>query len=208
MEERKINEQESLEIITAMISRTKERLVKRSGNIMLMWGYLTVTVSALVWILLVTTHNPAVNWLWFLIWIIGGIATPIMAKKEEYQSGMKSYSDKLCSQVWSIVGFSAIAITFCCLGFLLFAGKDAWSAMFAFAFIIVPFGEMAQGLIIRERSLVAGGAVGMASGIFTICCIAAKVVLYADWFMPLFIITFALMMIVPGHVMNRKAGRK
>ena len=82
MEERKITEFESIEIITSMISRTKDRLVKGSGNILLMWGYLIVAVTALIWVLLVTTHNAAYNWFWFLIWIIGGIATPIMAKKQ------------------------------------------------------------------------------------------------------------------------------
>ena len=104
MEERKITEAESIEIITSMISRTKDRLVKGSGNILLMWGYLIVAVTALIWVLLVTTNNPAVNWLWFLIRIIGGIATPIMAKKERVASGSKSYTDKLTSQMWSVVG--------------------------------------------------------------------------------------------------------
>lgn len=55
MEERKITEFESIEIITSMISRTKDRLVKGSGNILLMWGYLIVAVTALIWVLLVTT---------------------------------------------------------------------------------------------------------------------------------------------------------
>lgn len=48
MEERKITEAESIEIITSMISRTKARLVKGSGNILLMWGYLIVAVTALI----------------------------------------------------------------------------------------------------------------------------------------------------------------
>lgn len=61
MEERKITEFESIEIITSMISRTKDRLVKGSGNILLMWGYLIVAVTALIWVLLVTTHNAAYN---------------------------------------------------------------------------------------------------------------------------------------------------
>lgn len=49
MEERKITEAESIEIITSMISRTKDRLVKGSGNILLMWGYLIVAVTALIY---------------------------------------------------------------------------------------------------------------------------------------------------------------
>ena len=207
MEERKITEAESIEIITSMISRTKDRLVKGSGNILLMWGYLIVAVTALIWVLLVTTNNPAVNWLWFLIWIIGGIATPIMAKKERVASGSKSYTDKLTSQMWSVVGLTGIASALLCLGFLVIGGKDSWSMMFAFALIIVPMAEIMQGLVIKEISLIAGGSIGLLTGIFTTCCISAHEALMASWFMPLFIIAFAAMMIVPGHILNSKAKR-
>ena len=207
MEERKITEAESIEIITSMISRTKDRLVKGSGNILLMWGYLIVAVTALIWVLLVTPNNPAVNWLWFLIWIIGGIATPIMAKKERVASGSKSYTDKLTSQMWSVVGLTGIASALLCLGFLVIGGKDSWSMMFAFALIIVPMAEIMQGLVIKEISLIAGGSIGLLTGIFTTCCISAHVALMASWFMPLFIIAFAAMMIVPGHILNSKAKR-
>ena len=46
MEDKKMTEKESLELITAMIQRTKERYVG-DGNIMLMWGYLSVVVAVL-----------------------------------------------------------------------------------------------------------------------------------------------------------------
>ena len=78
MEDRKLTEKESLEVITSMIARTKQRYIG-DGNIMLMWGYLCVAVAAAIWILTACTHNGAWSWLWFLIWIIGGTATPIMA---------------------------------------------------------------------------------------------------------------------------------
>ena len=58
MEDKKMTEKESLELITAMINRTRERYIG-DGNILLMWGYLTVIVTALVWIMLIMTHNPA-----------------------------------------------------------------------------------------------------------------------------------------------------
>lgn len=208
MEERKITEVESIEIITSMISRTKDRLVKGSGNILLMWGYLIVAVTALIWVLLVTTRNPAVNWLWFLIWIIGGIATPIMARKKRMETGSKSYTDKLTSQMWSVVGLTGIASTILCLSFLLIGGKDSWRMMFAFALIIVPMTEIMQGLVIKEKSIIAGGGIGLLIGLFTISCISAHVPLMATWFMPLFIIAFAAMMIVPGHMLNSKAKRE
>ena len=204
MEDKKMTEKESLELITAMINRTRERYVG-DGNIMLMWGYLSVAVAALVWIMLLVTHNQAWNWLWFLIGIIGGNATRIMDKKQRVKSGVKSYSDKLTSQIWTIVGCSAFVATLFCLGFSLFMGYDAWKMMFAFALIIVPMAEMAQGIVIKEKSLVIGGAIGLACGIFIVCCIAAGVPLYINMILPIFIVAFICMMIIPGHIINNKA---
>lgn len=191
-----------------MISRTKDRLVKGCGDILLMWGYLTISVAALIWVLLVATHNPAVNWLWFLVWLIGGIVTPIMAKRKRMEKGIMSYTDRLSSGIWSVVEWAAIASVFLSLGFLLIGGKDSWSMMLALALIIVPMAEIMQGLIINEKSLIAGGGIGLLIGLFTLCCISAHIALVVTWFMPLFIIAFAAMMIVPGHILNSKAKRE
>lgn len=207
MEEKKISEKESLEIITSMISRTKERYCLGDGDIMLMWGYLTVAVSVLVWVLLATTHHPAVNFLWFLIWIVGGIATPIMAKKKTVEKGAKTYMDKVVSRLWSTVGYGAIACTFTCLGLLLFGGIDSWGAMFIFALVVVPLVEIANGVVLNERSLMWGGGIGLLVGIIFTCCIAGRVVLAAYWAMPLFIFAFICMMIVPGYIINHKAKK-
>ena len=61
MEEKNITSRESMAIITEMIERSKTRRFIGDGNIMLMWGYLVVSVAALVWILLAITRNPAMN---------------------------------------------------------------------------------------------------------------------------------------------------
>lgn len=207
MEDRKLTEKESLEVITSMIARTKQRYIG-DGNIMLMWGYLCVAVAAAIWILTACTHNGAWSWLWFLIWIIGGTATPIMAKKHQIESHVKTYSDKVTSRIWSAVGFSGIAAVFICLAFLLLGGKDAWASMFVFAMVIVPFAEIAQGIVIGEKSLIAGGAVGLFAGLLVTCCIAAGVPLYFNMIIPLFMIAFICMMVIPGHILNHKAHKE
>lgn len=207
MEERKLTEKESLEIITSMIERTRERYIG-DGRIMLMWGYLTVVITAIIWTLIGVTHNPVWNWLWFLLWIIGGTLTPIMDKKMQQEKGFKNYSDTVTSRIWSTVGFSAIVATAICLAFLLVGGIDAWSMMFAIALVIVPFAEIASGIVVKEKSLIIGGAIGLSAGLFTMACIAGHVALYASWFMPLFILVWVVMMIIPGHIINYKAKKQ
>lgn len=207
MEERKLTEKESLEIITSMIARTRERYIG-DGRIMLMWGYLTVVITAIIWTLIGVTHNPVWNWLWFLLWIIGGTLTPIMDKKMQQEKGFKNYSDTVTSRIWSTVGFSAIVATAICLVFLLVGGIDAWSMMFAIALVIVPFAEIASGIVVKEKSLIIGGAIGLSAGLFTMACIAGHVALYASWFMPLFILVWVVMMIIPGHIINYKAKKQ
>ena len=205
MEERKLTEKESLEVITSMIERTKERYLG-NGNILLMWGYLVVIVTLLVWAMLVATRQEVWNWLWFLIPVVGVPSTIIMARKEQQRGGVTTYSDKVTSKLWTVAGGSELVITFFCLGFAFFAGVDCWSIMLGYTLVMIPFAEITQGIIIKECSFVYGGLFGFVVGIFTLCCIAGGVQLYANWYLPLFILCFIAMMIIPGHIINHKVG--
>lgn len=206
MEDKRLTEQESIYIITEMISRTKERYIG-DGNIMLMWGWLTIAVTGLVWLLMLLTNNPASNWAWFLIPAIGGVATPVMAKKSEKKRGAKTYSDKVTSSIWMTVSIVAWAAVVTCIVFNFFGIVKTWRLMFIFGLIIVPFAEIIQGLIVKESSLVVGGAMGMAIGLFSSCCLLGDIPLYASWFLPMFMFAFASMMLLPGYVINHKAKK-
>ena len=206
MEEKKLTEKESLEVITSMIARTKAHYLG-SGNILLMWGYLIVFSSILVWILLAVTRQNVWNWLWFAIPVIGFSLTSIMRRREKRTYGAVTYSEKITSQLWSIFGVSEIVLTLICLGFSLIGGIKCWTAMMVFTLIAAPFGEIAQGLIVKEKSLTWGGFIGLAIGMVSVCCVTGKIPLLANWFMPLFIIFWVVMMIVPGHIINHKAKK-
>lgn len=207
MEERKLTEKESLEVITSMIALTKQRYIG-DGRIMLMWGYLVTIVSILVWILLASTGREIWNVLWFAIPLIGCIAKPIMARKARNVRGAKTYSDVVTSRLWTIAGLSELVMTLVCFGLQYFADIMAWSAMLAYTLVAIPFAEIAQGLLFKEKSMTIGGLIGLAVGIITVCCIAGQIPLGAFWFMPLFILSFVAMMIVPGHILNHKSRQE
>lgn len=204
MEEKNLTEKESIALITEMISRTKKRLVG-NGDILLLWGYLVVAVSIAVWVLLVLTRNQFWNIVWFVIPITGGILTPILAKKDRTRTGATTYSDRIISQIWLTVGCVGFLAMIACFVMTFVFWVDSWTMMLMFTLFLVPFAEIVQGIVLREGSFIFGGAVGFIVGIITSCCVASGIPLEVTWYMPLFIVAFIAMMIIPGHIINYKA---
>ena len=57
MEEKKLSEQESLELISQMIRSTRKNMEVGSGNLFLYWGYFTAALSVLLFLLVKCTEN-------------------------------------------------------------------------------------------------------------------------------------------------------
>lgn len=207
MEEKKINEKESLAIITEMIDRTKNRLRIGDGNMLLLWGYTSLSVTALTLSALIITGHPASNWLWFLIWLIGGSASARICRRRDCDSSVRTYIDNITSGLWSLVGSCAILFTAICLVLMLFTGKDCWIAMLVFGLLIVGMAIVIQGFIIKEKSLIAGGAFGMIGGAVVMCFAICGISISIWWAFPLIAVSFTLMLIVPGHILNYKARK-
>lgn len=208
MEEKKLNERESLELITRMIQETKNKLEVGDGNVLLIWGYVSVCTAILVYVMIMLTgNNPLVNWLWFLIPLIG---YGVMQKQKRKETGVKSHSssyvDKISAGIWKNVSIIACLFGTICMAFM-FCGYNCWVLMFAYAFIIIGFGSIAQGVIIREQSLTFGGLFSIAAGGVVASCAICDIPIYITWAIPLYILCFILMMIIPGHIINRKAKK-
>ena len=81
MEEKKISEQESLELITRMINQTKKDLSVGNGDSFLMWGYLSAAISLAVIVMLLSTNDPRLAWLYMAIPKAGCTASGIKTYK-------------------------------------------------------------------------------------------------------------------------------
>lgn len=209
MEEKRMTERESLALISQMIQRTKDRVRIGDGNLLLLWGYVSVGVALTVYAALWLTHDPASNWLWLLIPIVGIAVQKIMGHHKPAAPKASTYVDRISSGIWQIVSVMAFFGMGTCLGFTVCGyGTRGWTAMLLYAFIIVGFGTAAQGIVLRERSLVFGGLFSLMAGGIVTCCVLSGIPLLAAWVLPLYIVCFVLMMIVPGHIINRKARRQ
>lgn len=78
MEDKKLNEKESLALITQMINSSKKNMEIGQGNIMLIYGYFTTALSIVLFALISLTHDFIWSWGWMLMFVIW----PIMSYRQ------------------------------------------------------------------------------------------------------------------------------
>lgn len=207
MEEKKLTEKESLELIAEMIRNTKSKLELGDGNILLLWGYVSIGVALVVFLCGMLTHCAYCNWLWLLIPAIGYPVMKYLDRKKASEHSASTYVDKISAGIWKMVGGLAFAGMALGIGFMFF-GYSVWILMFMYAFVIVGFGAAVQGVVIREGSLIFGGIFSILAGGFVVCCVMSGIPLLYVWAIPLYMLCFLLMTVIPGHIINHKAKRQ
>ncbi len=151
MEERKLNEKESLELITRMIQNTKDRMAENSGTPFLLWGYVTVIISLLVWFLLKETGNNNWQFLWFLLPVIAFPAT--LWSQRKARKMLKTYIDRVVDYVWTVFGLGAFLVS-CTAIFV-------WKIPILFVILLMMgMGTALTGLIVNTKVVTIGGVLG------------------------------------------------
>lgn len=192
MEERKLSEKESLELIAQMIRNTQQKLEKGKGIPFLIWGYTTIAVSVLVWYLFSSSGNPAWNYLWFLIPIIGFPAMMWTLKKQE--TGAKTYIDKIIGYVWIAFGIAGIVLST--------SAMFLWSLPILFIVVLMMgIGTAITGMIISFKPIIFAGFAGI---VLSYLCLIVKG--YES--ILVFALIFLVMMVIPGHILNWKGRNK
>ena len=191
MEEKQLNEKESLELIAQMIRNTQRKMEKNSGLPFLIWGYTTIAVSLAVWYLLSTTGNYQWNWLWLTIPVIGFPIMMFTFKKNEVYP--KTYIDKVISYVWIVFGLSAFIVS---AGTLIF---HRFPILFT-VILLISMGTAITGLIIKFKPLVFSGFLGM---FLSFLCLMLNPLNSILVFAGLFLIV----QVIPGHILNYKSRK-
>ena len=206
MQNHNLTEAQSLELISSMIQDSRARLARNSGTPFLIWGYTTVAISILNYILF--QYDIKCWWLWWLIPIIGWVGMMIWGKQDK---GAKNYIDRVISIIWSVIGISFFWIM---LAFIYYHAPILFLVI-----LMAGMGTTMTGFVIRDRATKIGGIVAMASSIL----FPAKnwlmirfvgvddIALQSEWISTnflLFAAIFLFMMVIPGHILNRKFNGK
>ncbi len=201
MKESTFSEKDSLELISQMLKQTKKNLEVGSGNIFLYYGYSAFFISLIVFGLVYFTTNPVWAALWFLMfvpYIIIGIRT----KKEK--PCVVTYMDKAITNIWLVIGAIFFLTLVAIIIFGLYMKTVNFTFMLPLSLIYAGIGTSITGTIMNEKILVYMPLLGFFIAIYMLLALSLQNVSTTFWHL-YFGMAFVFMMIIPGHVINRKS---
>lgn len=198
MEDKKLSEKESLELITQMIQNTRRNLDTGSGNMFLLWGYVCALLTLVVWIGVSLTQNPVWMWGFWGIPVIGYLLSYILMRRKE--KPVKLYIDKVLNEVWQVLGIV-------CMGVVLWATYfHRFEIILPLCAILISLGSLFTGSIIRYTIFSGFPGFGIALGVKMLFDVLDKS--FSLQVLPEFILVIIFAMIIPGHILNYKAKKE
>ena len=201
MEERKLNEKESLELITQMIQNSKKNLRVGRGNQFILWGWLGAITSLAVMVMLMWTKNPAWNWLWFAIPIIGWPTMMWQMKKEE--KPVVTFTDKVLKAVWMSIGSLGMGGIF-----LMGIYTNNMMLMLPGVCLLMAIGVFITGAVLNDRTLKIYAFSALCIVMAASSYIATgndNTILLLDYIV--FSLGFIWMLVIPGYHLNKEAKK-
>ncbi len=202
MEEKKLNEQESLALITSMINDTRERLAENSGRPFLIWGYTSIAVSMLEYAAITFAWNRYWVLAWWLIPIIGHTLMWMFCRKKEHTP--KSYIDRSIESIWIVTGGTCL---FAVIGNIMYGSL---SMLLFSVVLLIGTGVTITGLIIKDFTTAFVGSIAtvfslafpivhqfqLAAGETGRHAISTNILI--------FVAIFFVVLVIPGHILNCK----
>lgn len=197
MEDQKMNEKESLELITQMIRNTRRNLDAGSGNLFLLWGYVAVAVTLIVAVGLYFTEN--------FVWMSGFWGIPVIGYSLSFlllrkrEKLVKSYVDKVMGEIWMYLGMVCILFVWLAM----YAGRPEF--ILPLCAVVLALGGIITGSIIRYTGFTVFSAFGLLWGMKSLfdVLVNGSSLLTLAWFAA----TVVFAMIIPGHILNTKARK-
>lgn len=198
MEDKKLNEKESLELITQMIQNTRRNLDAGSGNMFLLWGYVGALVTIVILAGVYWTKNPA----WMQgFWAIPVLGYPVsMFLERKSQKRAKAYSDTVLVEIWSMLGCL-------CMGLVIATTfMKQYEFILPLCALIISLGSIITGIIVRYKTFCLFSVVGLTIGLYMVI---AAMVNDASTYLSLvcFAVVLVFAMIIPGYMLNSEAKK-
>lgn len=200
MEGKRMNEAESLELITSMINDSRARMTKNLGTPFLIWGYTTVIVSICQAIIVACVEEfyPYL-WGWFAIPLVGWLLMILFNKQEK---AVTNYIDRCINALWCAIGVAAFLLPF--TGVFVFPG----------VIMLMGIGTATTAAVVKDKIVKCiGYAAIFSSLLFSFVRLLLSRVLSPEQFggkerylveCIIFAVIMFLLLVVSGHILNYK----
>lgn len=204
MEDRALNEKESLQLISQMIQSSKQNLEVGRGNEFLLWGYTTTILAFAIFVLEWVTRQDFWSFGWLLLFVFwAGMNYFRRSKKPQ----VVTYTSKAINQVWRVLGYMFI-ITVIVFFALTYAFQASLTIIcMPLSLLYIGIGVSITGIILQERCMIYTPLVAFVIAFYMLGVLAAPNITPDIWWNLYFGIAIILMQIVPGHVLNCKAKK-
>ncbi len=189
----KMTEKESLELITSMINRAKEK-VNESGTLYLIWGWLILFCCLVQFVGLHFLNYPNAYLIWFLTWILA-IYQVFYIRKKRKSSTVKTYMREINGYVWLVFFICMILI------FFIESRFQVYSISNPLLLVLYGMPTFLSGIILKFKPLIIGG----------ICCWALSVLstfIPFDYQLLLIAIAIISAWIVPGYILKQNSKKE
>lgn len=149
IEETPMSEAESLQLISSMINKAKNRF-SENGFLYLLWGWVILACCVIQYLGMYVFHFRDAYVIWFLPWLVL-IFQVIYLRKKKAKSGVRTYADGLAGFVWL-----AFMISFFIMLFVLIQFEEQ-QMIYPMLLILYGIPTFLCGAILQFRPLLFGG---------------------------------------------------
>ena len=181
-----MNPEESLDIITRMVSDTRRSILQQSYVPFLTWGIVTIVVGMLVYFLVKSTGDFRCYYCWFLLPMIG---VPVTKKFQSSTSLPRTGITTSLKSIWAML--TVLLVTFSVASFFM-----SFNIMF-FILLLLSIGSYVTGAIISYPFLKYSSIVGFVGSLILM------IFVWGVDQLPIFSAAVSAMMIIPGIKMKR-----
>lgn len=207
MEDKKITEQESLNLISNMIKQTNNHMALGAGNTFIAWGIILFVVSLLADTTIGVTSNGNWMWLYMAIPVIGLPFEWWMKHRAKQKNAVhvKTYIEDSIEKVWKCMGLLLLVYPLILFLHQGSAGSRVWIAMFLLGMLLPALGSFITGVLLKSKWI-------MYVSLFacTMALVYLERMVEPDFVMTLnstyiFSLCAIFSLIIPGILINRKA---
>jgi hypothetical protein len=209
--ETKFTEQQSLEVITEMITRARNNVQKGSGNTMIFWGYFISATSLInIAIAFFLVHYSINSNLSFWIWSItipGVFVSKWIQRKEDKKLIVKTHIDHIVSSIWN--GFMLGAYLFVFIIFTLSFSTHVYYYFYLINPVLLLFMGISQYVTAKTCRFKPFLYAALASWTGAVACVFSIILFTEGVIVQMAVLSVCMIVgyVIPGFKLNKLAEK-